>query len=127
MKTEQRKDLSRYINLPYTIQLHASPEGGYAAGIVELPGCISQGDTAQEALEMVRDAMEIWISSALEDGESIPEPSATEYSGKFLLRLPKSLHRDLAERATREGVSLNQFILYQLSCIPSRRLSPRES
>ena len=52
-----------------------------------------------------------WIEVALEEGIPIPEPAPNEdYSGKFVVRLPRSLHRQLAETAEREGVSLNQFI-----------------
>ena len=109
------KNVEYYLKLPYTIQLHPSPEGGYAVEVVELPGCISQGDTVEEALEMIEDAKKAWIGVALEDQDPIPQPGSGDYSGKFLLRIPKSLHRNLAERAGREGISLNQYVLYQLS------------
>jgi antitoxin HicB len=72
---------------------------------------MSQGDTPEEALAMIRDALEGWLSVALEDGASIPEPRSLEdYSGRFVVRVPASLHCDLVERAAAEGVSLNQFI-----------------
>ncbi len=77
--------------------------------VVELPGCIIEGDTLEEAAEMIQDAMASWIEVALEDGRPIPLPKPSEaYSGKFVVRLPPSLHRDAAEAARREGVSLNQ-------------------
>lgn len=60
---------------------------------------------------MVEDAMRGWIETALEDGLPIPLPRPREaYSGKFMVRMPKSLHRELAEAAEREGVNLNAFI-----------------
>lgn len=60
---------------------------------------------------MIEDAMRGWIKLALEEGIPIPEPAPDEeYSGKFVVRLPRSPHRQLAETAEREGVSLNQFI-----------------
>ena len=72
---------------------------------------MSQGDTPEEAIEMIHDAMGGWIGVALEDGIPIPEPKPDEdYSGKFVVRVPRSLHRQLSEAAEREGVSLNQFI-----------------
>lgn len=111
----ERKDLDYYLGLPYTIQLHRSPEGGFVADVVELPGCISQGDTPAEAVEMVLDAMRSWITTALADGDPVPEPAPDAYSGRFVLRIPKSLHRSLAVQAAQEGVSLNQFILYRLA------------
>lgn len=60
---------------------------------------------------MIEDAMRAWIETALEDGYPIPEPRPTDqYSGKFVVRVPRSLHRQLAEAATRDGVSLNTFV-----------------
>lgn len=105
------KTINDYLKLPYTIELIPDPEGGYAVAVKELPGCISQGDTAEEAMVMIRDAMAGWIEIALEDGMPIPEPRPEEsYSGKFVVRVPKSLHRRLAEESENEGVSLNQYI-----------------
>lgn len=112
------KDLAYYLRLPYTIQLHPSPEGGYAVSIPELPGCISQGDTIEDALAMIEDAKRCWLEVALEEGHPIPEPGSKrrdEYSGKLVVRMPRSLHRTLAEQAKSENVSLNQFILFHLA------------
>jgi len=105
------KTLKYYLNLPYTIEMTQDVDEGWFARVKELPGCMSQGDTPEEALEMIRDAMEGWLEVALEDGMRIPEPRRLEdYSGKFVVRVPAFLHRDLVERADEEGVSLNQFI-----------------
>ena len=55
--------------------------------------------------------MHLWIATALEDGLPVPEPRGEEsYSGKFIVRVPKSLHNRLVERAEREEISLNQFV-----------------
>ena len=105
------KTIDDYLKLPYTIELIPDPQDGYAVAVKELPGCISQGDTAEEAITMIRDAMAGWIEIALEDSLPIPEPRPEEsYSGKFVVRVPKSLHRRLVEEAEREGVSLNQLV-----------------
>ena len=93
------KDLAYYMALPYTFTLMPDPEEpGCAIKVNELPGCISQGDTPDDAMRRVREAMELWLETALEDGVAIPEPAdASEgYSGKFLVRVPRSLHRALA-------------------------------
>ncbi|MCL6478101.1 MAG: type II toxin-antitoxin system HicB family antitoxin [Peptococcaceae bacterium] len=111
----KNKDLEYYMSLPYRVVLHPSPEGGYAVEIPELPGCLSQGETAEEALEMIEDAKRCWIADALGRGEQVPEPGDDSYSGRILVRAPKSLHRVLAEKAKEEGTSLNQYIIYQLS------------
>lgn len=59
----------------YEIVIQWSPEDeAFVAEAPELPGCISHGDTYEAALRNVRDAMEGWISTALEDGAAIPEP-----------------------------------------------------
>ncbi|MCL6443820.1 MAG: type II toxin-antitoxin system HicB family antitoxin [Alicyclobacillus sp.] len=104
------------MRLPYSIVLHPDPTGEYVAEIPDLPGCLTQGETIEEALRMIQEAKRAWLEVALEDGRPIPEPSdAEEFSGKFNVRVPKSLHKALVENARREGVSLNQYIIYQLS------------
>ena len=110
------KRIEYYMSLPYTIELQQHSEEGWFVKVRELPGCTSQGDTAEEALNMIKEAKELWLEVALEDGDPIPEPRPAEsYSGKFVVRLPKSLHRDLVEAASREGISLNQYINVALS------------
>ncbi len=115
-KKEEKRSLAEqvqaYLKKPYRIVLEPDDQGvGYAVWVEELPGCISYGDTPEEALEMIREAMELWIETALEDGDPIPEPLATrEYSGRFLVRVSPSLHRRLVELAQQEGVSLNALV-----------------
>lgn len=109
------KTVEDYLRLPYTIQLRQYQDGTFYADVAELPGCMTEADTAEEALSLIRDAMAGWLEVALADGLPIPEPAAeAEYSGRFLVRLPKSLHRDLAQRAQAEGASLNQFVVVTL-------------
>jgi predicted RNase H-like HicB family nuclease len=75
---------------------------GWVAEVEELPGCISQGRTPEEAVERIREAMHDWIAVALEDDVAIPEPRATaDFSGRFLVRVPTSLHADLVRTADR--------------------------
>ncbi|MDI6915732.1 MAG: type II toxin-antitoxin system HicB family antitoxin, partial [Desulfitobacteriaceae bacterium] len=86
--------------------------------IPDLPGCISQGETVEEAVSMIEDAKRGWLEVALEQGAEIPEPTAmvsADYSGKFNVRVPKSLHKSLVENAKTENVSLNQLVVYHLS------------
>lgn len=90
----------------------------WAAEFPDLPGCVGAGDTAEEAVTMAMDAKKAWIEAALEEGKNVPEPKdlyEIDYSGKFTLRLPKTLHRELALQAEDEGVSLNQYILYLMA------------
>lgn len=115
MAEEHRKALDYYLGLPYQMIFHPVPEGGYVVEFPELPGCLTQGDTLEDAHAMAQDAKKTWLSDAISHGEAIPEPTDGHYSGRILLRAPKSLHKELIERAKREGVSLNQFMIYQLS------------
>jgi antitoxin HicB len=113
------KTVEEYLKLPYTIEIFRDEEGddgGWVARVVELPGCITQGDTFPELAEMLDEAMRSWIESALADGDPIPEPRpVSDYSGKFVARVPRSLHRELVQAAGREGVSLNAFVTMALS------------
>ena len=108
------KTLDEYLELPYTIELtpDRDEEGaqGFVAQVRELPGCVSQGVTADEALANVRDAMAGWLSVAIDGGVEIPEPRSDAYSGRFVLRIPRGLHADLARQAEEEGTSLNQYV-----------------
>jgi predicted RNase H-like HicB family nuclease len=108
-----------YLELPYNIIIrHIADESGsyYFATVLEFDGCMSNGDTYQEAFDNIQEAMEGWIETKLANGFSVPPPVGDEtYSGKFLVRLPKTLHARLAIEAEKEGVSLNQYALYKLS------------
>lgn len=108
--------LKYYMNLPYTIKVIPEEAGAYFVEVEELPGCMSQGETQKEALENIEDAKKMWLESMLKKKQAIPEPEITkEYSGKFLVRIPASLHRRIARLAKAEGVSLNQMALTLLS------------
>ena len=101
---------------PYTRELVRNEDGSWFARVVELPGCMTEGDSAEDALRNLNEAMALWIEVKLDDDESIPLPLTSEsYSGKFLLRVPKTLHRELARHAELEGVSLNQLALAALA------------
>lgn len=103
-----------YLKLPYTIEVVRDESGshtGWFARVVELPGCMTQADKFEEVEAMIRDAMAAWIETALDDGEPIPLPKAVEaYSGRLMVRMPKSLHETLTEAAEENGVSLNAFV-----------------
>ena len=107
-----KKNIDYYMSLPYREIIEADPAGGYVGYIPDLKGCITQAETKAEILDMLEDAKKSWIEAALEDELEIPEPlQDDDFSGKFNLRLPKSLHRNLAMSAKAEGVSLNQLAM----------------
>jgi predicted RNase H-like HicB family nuclease len=57
----------------FTVLYEPQPKGGYTVLVPALPGCISQGDTLEEARKMIREAIELYIEVLLEDGKHIPE------------------------------------------------------
>ena len=82
-----------------------------------LAGLTDLGSTVEpEVMEMIKDAMAGWIELHLIDGVPVPEPAVpSDFSGNFVVRAPKALHRDLARRAQAEGTSLNQYVITTLS------------
>lgn len=111
------KSLEYYMGLPYRVEvIEDKEEGGYALRCPELSGCMTCAETIEKGFEMLNDAKRSWFEVCLESGIPIPEPSRIEdYSGQFKLRLPKSLHKLLAERSSEEGISMNQYCVYLLS------------
>jgi len=111
------KDLDYYMRLNYKIEIiEDTEENSYTLSCPDLTGCITCADSLEKAFDMITDAKKCWFTACLEDGIQIPEPNdSKDYSGQFKLRMPKSLHRTLAERSQQEGVSMNQYCLYLLS------------
>jgi antitoxin HicB len=103
-------------NYAVTLEQLSKDEGsGYIARIPDLPGITgSYGDTPEEALTDLGSAKILYFKAALASNYEIPEP-IERYSGQLEVKLPKSLHRDLATQARREGVNLNTLIVSRLS------------
>ena len=119
-------DVERYMTRPYRIELTPA-DGEWVVSMPELPGCLSQGDTIEEALAMIRDAQRAWISARLEDSLSVPLPAEDEhsYTGRFIVRVPKDLHRSLVHAAAAEGVSLNLYVATVLAQAVGQALPAR--
>jgi antitoxin HicB len=105
---------------PFTVRPLSEEEGsGFLLEFPDLPGCMTDGETLEEALANSREAIESWIAAAKENGDPVPPPGTftnpQNYSGKLVQRMPKSLHMRLAQRARQEGVSLNQLILSMIA------------
>ena len=91
-------------------------DDGWAVSIPDLPGCYSFGVTLEDAVRNVQQAKYLWMRSQSDAGGEIPEPTNEEdFSGKFLLRIPKTLHRSLAYQALKQGVSLNHYASFLLA------------
>ena len=111
------RTMDDYMNMNYRMEIvEDKEEGGFVVSYPELPGCITCGETMESAIANAQDAKKAWVQAALEEGIEIHEPdSLEEYSGQFKLRIPRSLHRSLAEHSKREGISMNQYCVYLLS------------
>lgn len=112
---EQRRPLQYYLDLeyPYTV---VPDEGSCFITFPDLPGCMTQVEDPADIAAMADEIRTLWIEGEYADGHSIPEPPPMNgYSGKFQVRLPRSLHRDLAEQAEREGMSLNAWVIALLA------------
>ena len=114
------KELSYYMKLSYDVLIKQidDEDGGGFLTIPQLKGCMSDGETVAEAYENIIEAKREWFSDMLERNVPIPEPTETSsetYSGKFVVRMPKSLHKTLAELSKAEGVSLNQYVTTKLA------------
>ena len=111
------KTFEEYMKLPYKLEIVPdTEESGFVASYPELPGCITCGESIAGVVANAEDAKKELILAALEDGVNIAEPeTADSYSGQFKLRIPKTLHKTLAEDSKKEGVSMNQYCVYLLS------------
>ncbi len=111
--------VEEYMNMEYNYMVQPINDATgtyYFARVLEFDGCQSTADTFEEAYVSLKVAMRGWISQKLLEGAEVPLPKKEDdYSGKFVLRIPKSLHCRLTLEAEKEGVSLNQYALYKLS------------
>jgi predicted RNase H-like HicB family nuclease len=113
-KAESR-DLDYFLSLSYPIEIHED-EDGVTALYPDLPGCVSHGETIDDAVKRLKITKKLWMDGRSEAGYEIPLPAEMEeFSGKTLLRMPKDLHCCLHSEAERQGTSLNQYLVYLLS------------
>ena len=113
------QDIDYYMRLPYPIEV-VPTEDGYFARVEDLPGCTARAGNLEDLWAAVGQAKRAWVEDALKSQKRIPKPRETEetlkqYSGRILVRMPRSLHADLTRRARLEGVSLNHFIITSLA------------
>ncbi len=102
---------------PFEITFLEEEEGpGYLITFPDLPGCMSDGDTVEEAIENGADAEKAWLQAARKWGDPVPEPGkGAGKTGEFRTRVPKSLHAKLAKQAEIEGVSMNTLAVALLA------------
>ena len=121
--------MAKPVEALYPVYLRWSAEDeAWISEVPDLPGCIADGDTREAALRAAEEAVRLWLEVARMEGRDIPPPSnvAACASGKFLVRLPRTLHHRLQVMAEAEGVSLNQLVLSLLAANEAkRRISER--
>ena len=109
-----RADIMRY-----PIEVFWSDEDeGFIAITPDLPGASAWGKTETKAIKELHTVIDLRIKAAKKAGNPVPRPSDrvdVNYSGKFLMRVPKRLHADLGRAAKAQSVSLNQYVLYLLT------------
>lgn len=102
--------MKKQIEYPFELRPLSDEEGGgWLVTYPDLPGCMSDGETPEEAMANGKDALEAWLRAAAEAGREIPGPGELP-SGKFIARVPRSLHARLSARARQEGVSMNALV-----------------
>ncbi len=108
--------LEQALQRQYRFEVIAEPEGGYVIRYPDLPGCMTQVEDLRDLGAIAEEIRELWIEAAFDLGQEVPAPTyPEEFSGKFNVRIPRSLHRDLVHLAADEGVSLNQLVVSLLS------------
>ncbi len=113
-------------NYPFEVSpLPAEEGGGYLITFPDLPGCITDGRTPEEALKNGMDAAKSWLATAREFGDAIPKPGYLP-RGRFVARVPKSLHTRLLAPAEQEGVSLNALLTAYLAETLGKREARRK-
>jgi antitoxin HicB len=96
------------LNYPFEVRpLSENEGGGFLISFPDLPGCISDGETPEEAIKNGLDAAKSWLETAKEFNDPIPKVGETS-SREFITRIPRSLHSRLLTRAPQEEVGMLQ-------------------
>ena len=105
--------MAKLTDYPFEVRPLSEDEGGgYLVSFTDFAECISDGDTIEEAIGNGRDALKATIAALKSKGLAVPAPnSGGVASGKFVARVPRTVHAQLATRAKAEGVSLNTLVL----------------
>lgn len=105
--------MGKQMNYPFEIRPLTDAEGGgFLISYPDFAECISDGETVEEALKNGEEALLATIATLEENNLPVPAPNSGGIaSGKFVSRVPKSIHAQLTTRAKQEGVSLNTLVL----------------
>lgn len=96
--------------------LWSDEDQGFIVTCPDFPGLSAFGDTPEEALAEARVALDLFVESLQASGVQLPKPTQNvDYSGQVRLRMPRSLHHSLVQKADLEGVSLNTWLITLLA------------
>jgi len=105
--------MSKLVEYPFEIRpLNQEEGGGFLISYPDFAECISDGETVEEAFKNGQDALKATIAAL--EANDLPVPAANSggvASGKFVARIPKTIHAQLTTRARIEGVSLNTLVV----------------
>jgi antitoxin HicB len=119
--------MSKVPDYPFEMRPLAADEGGgWLITFPDLPGCMSDGETPEAAIANGKEAVADWIKAVRAAGRDIPAPGEPA-SGKFIARVPRSMHARLSARAKQEGVSMNALVSTFLAESLGRREGRRRS
>jgi len=122
---ERPRGLEEYLELHYPILLE-DDDGAVLASHPDLPGCMAEADTTEDAVRQLKESRRMWIATRLEDGLDIPEPMGEAFSGKTVVRMSRSLHGSLARLAAEQRVSLNALMVEALSAHVAKSATTRQ-
>ena len=105
--------MSKLTDYPFEMRPLARDEGGgFLISYPDFSDCISDGETVEEALKNGQDALKATIATLKSKALPVPTPNSGGIaSGKFVARVPKTIHAQLTTRAKSEGVSLNTLVV----------------
>ena len=122
-KTAKRNSLDSY---RFSVrQLSKGEGGGYLVEFPDIPGCMSDGETVEEAIANGRQALRDCIAVFKESGRKIPHPSPVE-SAQWRQRLPRTLYLKLTTQAEAEGVSINSLVTAIIAEAVGRKQASRQ-
>jgi len=106
MRTKTNRSLDTY---QFTVRPLSKEEGGgYLVEYPDIPGCMSDGETIEEAIANGREALRDCIAVFQESGRKVPKPGID--AAQWRQRLPRTLYSKLTAQAENEGVSINSFV-----------------
>ncbi len=108
----KNKDLNYYLNLPWSYKFEWSDiDNCYIASVAELKGCMSDGETMDEAVNMIKDALESYLTACIENGFEIPEPvHLSDFKGNITYRTTPEKHYKIAKKAKSSNKTINRVI-----------------